>query len=599
MYVGARKMPTACRHNALICAIIVAFVLLLRSPPPVSAVHRYDQTPVEASPYYRTSASGEMISSSAMTSDAFPHHNRCEPITISICKNIPYNMTIMPNLIGHTKQEEAGLEVHQFAPLVKIGCSPDLQLFLCSLYVPVCTILEQPIPPCRSLCESARICETLMKTYNFNWPENLECSKFPVNGGEALCVAENTTSSTPTPTRSIPKVTTRKNYADGPHRNIGFVCPVQLKTPQGMGYGLKVGGKELRDCGAPCHAMFFPEKERTVLRYWVGSWAAVCVASCLFTVLTFLIDSSRFRYPERAIVFLAVCYLVVGCAYVAGLGASDSVACREPFPPPVRLGRLQMMSTITQGHRQTTACTVLFMALYFCCMAAFAWWSCLAFAWFLAAGLKWGHEAIENKSHLFHLVAWAIPALQTISVLALAKVEGDILSGVCFVGQLDTHSLGVFLILPLCIYLSIGALFLLAGFISLFRIRTVMKTDGKRTDKLERLMMRIGFFSGLFILPALGFLGCLFYEYYYFDEWMIQWHRDICKPFSIPCPQMRQDGLESRPIFQIYMVKYLCSMLVGVTSSVWLYSGKTMVSWRNFVERLQGKDPRTRAQAYV
>lgn len=59
-------------------------------------------------------------------------------------------------------------------------------------------------------------------------------------------------------------------------------------------------------------------------------------------------------------------------------------------------------------------------------MAAFAWWACLALAWFLAAGLKWGHEAIENKSHLFHLVAWAIPALQTISVLALGKVEGKI-----------------------------------------------------------------------------------------------------------------------------------------------------------------------------
>lgn len=57
-------------------------------------------------------------------------------------------------------------------------------------------------------------------------------------------------------------------------------------------------------------------------------------------------------------------------------------------------------------------------------MAAFAWWACLALAWFLAAGLKWGHEAIENKSHLFHLIAWAIPALQTICVLALGKVEG-------------------------------------------------------------------------------------------------------------------------------------------------------------------------------
>lgn len=85
-----------------------------------------------------------------------------------------------------------------------------------------------------------------------------------------------------------------------------------------------------------------------MLRYWVASWAAVCCASCLFTVLTFLIDPSRFRYPERPIVFLAICYFIVGCAYVAGLGAGDSVACRDPFPPPVRVGRLQMLPTITQ-----------------------------------------------------------------------------------------------------------------------------------------------------------------------------------------------------------------------------------------------------------
>lgn len=81
-------------------------------------------------------------------------------------------------------------------------------------------------------------------------------------------------------------------------------------------------------------------------------------------VLTFLIDSSRFRYPERAIVFLAVCYLVVGCAYVAGLGAGDSVSCREPFPPPVKLGRLQMMSTITQVSRRRCSSGISFHILF-------------------------------------------------------------------------------------------------------------------------------------------------------------------------------------------------------------------------------------------
>ncbi|XP_055594144.1 frizzled-like [Uranotaenia lowii] len=578
-------------------------------------------------PIQQDSYGGHEISS--ISSDDFQHHNRCELITIPFCTDIQYNKTIMPNLIGHNKQEEAALEVHQFIPLVKIDCSPDLKFFLCTLYAPVCTILNHPIPPCRSLCESARVCETIMRTFDFQWPENLECTKFPEEGKELCVTPNNSSESTPMPPNSMHHTTkhhhhqpTRKGSSYGGmgvnsvgmgvgmggglggtgHRDLGFICPVQLKAPTIMGYQLTVGGKVTKDCGAPCNSMFFSENERTVLKYWVGSWAAVCVASCLFTVLTFMIDSSRFRYPERPIVFLAICYLIVGCAYVAGLGAGDTVACREPFQPHIKLGRMHMLSTITQGHRQSTSCTVLFMALYFCCMAAFAWWACLALAWFLAAGLKWGHEAIENRSHLFHLVAWAIPAVQTIFVLALGKVEGDVLSGVCFVGQLDTHSLAVFLLIPLCIYLSVGALFLLAGFISLFRIRTVMKHDGTRTDKLERLMLRIGFFSGLFILPSLGYLGCLFYEYYNFDDWMVQWNRQMCKVFSIPCPTgagLKHLGLDDeRPIFHIYMVKYVCSMLVGVTSSVWLCSGKTVNSWRQFAERLQGKDNRSRG-AYV
>uniref|UniRef100_A0A182SX24 G-protein coupled receptors family 2 profile 2 domain-containing protein n=1 Tax=Anopheles maculatus TaxID=74869 RepID=A0A182SX24_9DIPT len=183
-------------------------------------------------------------------------------------------------------------------------------------------------------------------------------------------------------------------------------------------------------------------------------------------------------------------------------------------------------------------------------------------------------------------------------LFSLSLSSGDVLSGVCFVGQLDTHSLAMFLLIPLVIYLSIGGIFLLAGFVSLFRIRTVMKHDGTRTDKLERLMLRIGFFSGLFILPSLGYLACLFYEYYHFDDWMIQWNRQMCKIFSIPCPAARHGPPDPKPIFHIYMVKYVCSMLVGVTSSVWLWSGKTVVSWRQFAERLQGKDTRSRG-AYV
>lgn len=514
--------------------------------------------------------------------------NKCELIKIDYCKSLPYNATQLPNLLGHRTQDDAGQDITSFMPLVKIKCSPDLEFFLCTLYFPLCTILEFPLPPCRHVCESARVCEEYLKQFEISWPEAFECSKFPENTNNALCVSDPNSSTTATPTIKNTPVPSNKNVEK--HRDIGFVCPVQLQIPPGNGYSLWVGGKEFKNCGAPCHSLFFNEEQRTVLRYWVGSWAAVCCASCLFTVLTFLIDSSRFRYPERPIVFLAICYLIVGCAFVAGLGAGDTIACREPFPPRGR-HNLQMSPTITMGHRQASSCTMMFMALYFCSMAAFAWWACLTLAWFLAAGLKWGHEAIENKSHLFHMVAWTIPALQTICVLALGKVEGDVLSGVCFLGHLDPHALAKFILIPLCIYLSVGAVFLLAGFVSLFKIRTVMKHDGTRTDKLERLMMRIGFFSGVFIIPSLGYLACLFYEYSNFDDWMVQWNWYMCKRYSIPCPVKKSN---ERPIFLIYMAKYVCSMLVGVTSSVWLWSGKTVISWRMFVQRLQGKETRNR-----
>jgi hypothetical protein len=115
--------------------------------------------------------------------------NTCEPITVPVCKDLPYNQTFFPNLLGHQQQVDAGIEVHQFYPLIKVKCSPFLQLFLCSVYTPVCTVLDEPIPPCRGLCmEARRGCESLMNRYGFQWPDNLDCSRFPVAG---ICIEAN------------------------------------------------------------------------------------------------------------------------------------------------------------------------------------------------------------------------------------------------------------------------------------------------------------------------------------------------------------------------------------------------------------------------
>ncbi|XP_065344616.1 frizzled-1-like [Cloeon dipterum] len=120
-------------------------------------------------------------------------HPKCEPIRIPFCTELPYNKTIMPNLVNHQIQEDAGLEVHIYFPLVKVNCSPDMKLFLCSVYTPKCNNLGVPLPPCKDLCLSAKNgCGPLMQRFGFAWPDVLNCDKFPNPGDGVLCYAKPT-----------------------------------------------------------------------------------------------------------------------------------------------------------------------------------------------------------------------------------------------------------------------------------------------------------------------------------------------------------------------------------------------------------------------
>ena len=527
------------------------------------------------------------------------HHGKCEPITIPLCKDIQYNETIMPNLLNHQKQDDAGLEVHQFFPLVKVQCSPYLKFFLCAMYVPVCTVLEEAIPPCRSMCVQARTgCETIMNRFGFQWPDSLDCEKFPASG---LCVGENKTQDHPEPTRpprppgnggSSLSPGGRDPYNPGNH-GYDFECPPLFKVPETLEYKVQIGDEEHRDCGMPCNVeddMFFNEWQRTFAWYWIGIWSSVCAFSTLFTVLTFLVDMQRFRYPERPIIFLSGCYFVVAVGYVVGFAIQDKVACAGPFKVDVEgIDPMDMKAVVTQGTKKE-GCTILFMMLYFFSMASSIWWVILTLTWFLSAGLKWGHEAIESNSQYFHLAAWAVPAIKTIAILAMGEVDGDVLSGVCYTGISDVDSLRGFIIAPLVVYLLLGTSFLMAGFISLFRIRTVMKHEGTKTDKLEKLMVRIGIFSVLYTVPAAIVIACYFYEQSFRHEWMITWHAQMCNKYpSIPCPTQPNYPKElQKPQFLIFIIKYLMTLIVGITSGFWIWSGKTLVSWRNFSNRLFG-----------
>jgi hypothetical protein len=106
---------------------------------------------------------------------------QCEQITIPLCKGIGYNQTSYPNRYGHEKQEEAGLEVHQFYPLVEVNCYKHLKFFLCAMYTPICQEnYELSIMPCQEVCiEAKKLCSPLMISHGFQWPDTLNCDQLP------------------------------------------------------------------------------------------------------------------------------------------------------------------------------------------------------------------------------------------------------------------------------------------------------------------------------------------------------------------------------------------------------------------------------------
>lgn len=526
---------------------------------------------------------GGGIESRIADSGGLPHHGRCEAITIPLCKDIQYNETIMPNLLNHQKQDDAGLEVHQFFPLVKVQCSPYLKFFLCTVYVPVCTVLENAIPPCQSLCLEARAgCEGLMNKFGFQWPENLECSKFPVTG---LCVGENRTE------EPAERTTMRTKESPGtPSYPGSLMCPPPYRVEDSWDYKLHLGHDIIKGCGMPCddkEDAFFETSKREFAWYLVGVASCACVVSTLFTVLTFLVDMQRFRYPERPVIFLSGCYCVVAIAYIVGFAIQDRVACSGPrkLTSAEEEGgeEVDYRRVVTQGTKRE-GCTILFIMLYFFSMASSIWWVILTLTWFLSAGLKWGNEAIERNSQYFHMAAWAIPAIKTIAVLAMGHIDGDILSGVCFTGMSSVQALRGFVLAPLFVYLVVGTCFLLAGFVALFRIRTIMKHDGTRTDKLEKLMVRIGIFSVLYLVPATIVIGCYFYEQSHRSDWLNTWYAKMCQKYKLPsCPRVT---VQSQPDFAVFMIKYLMTLIVGITSGFWIWSSKTVSSWTKFYHRL-------------
>ena len=158
------------------------------------------------------------------------------------------------------------------------------QFFLCSVYVPMCTEkVNIPIGPCGGMCLSVkRRCEPVLKEFGFAWPESLNCSKFPPqNDHNHMCMEGPGDEEVPLPHKTP-------------------IQPGEECHSVGTNSDQYIWVKRSLNCVLKCgyDAGLYSRSAKEFTDVWMAVWASLCFISTAFTVLTFLIDSSRFSISE-------------------------------------------------------------------------------------------------------------------------------------------------------------------------------------------------------------------------------------------------------------------------------------------------------------
>jgi len=72
-------------------------------------------------------------------------------------------------------------------------------------------------------------------------------------------------------------------------------------------------------------------------------------------------------------------------------------------------------------------------------------------------------DRIDKKSAYFHLIAWCVPLVLTVTIMALCNIDGNSMTGICFVGYADHVARAGFVLAPMSLVVLVGGYFLCRG----------------------------------------------------------------------------------------------------------------------------------------
>lgn len=483
---------------------------------------------------------------------------RCQPLNYTTClgASLSYKQTSLDLVNGSaTSQREIQEQLRRWQRALRNvpKCWAVMQILLCAIYMPRCNDSVVDLPSheiCRVTRGPCRIVESTL-----GWPDFLRCDaeeNFPIQ-----CKTEA--------------------------RDLRFNTSGWCQPPLVVTDMVDSWYEGWEGCGLHCHNALFTEKEHDEIHTFISVVGCLCLLCSLFTVLTFFIDwKSANKYPALIILYINVCFFISSIGWLAQFtpGARDDIVCR-------RDGTLRK-SEPTYG--ENLSCVIVFVMVYYFPMAAAIWFVMLAYSWYMSfKALGKIREAIEAKTAYFHIIAWSLPVILTIAIMALGQVDGDSVSGICFVGHMNWFIRVGFVLIPISISVITGGFFLIRGLIVLVKLKIGSENiiSEKASLKIQETIIRLGVFTGVAFLFVFTTFACHLYEYSHQEEWLFSLRQYIiCKSNLISGNVgVQKCVLESRPAMALVQIHLLTLFGAGIMMSTWIWTSSTLDSWKRFLRR--------------
>ncbi|KAM9705277.1 protein smoothened [Menidia menidia] len=485
----------------------------------------------------------------------------CEALKYNTCLGspLPYTHTSLVLAEDSSTQEEAFEKLTMWSGLRNAPrCWSVIQPLLCAIYMPKCENGRVELPS-KSLCMATRRPCSIVDQER-GWPNFLKCDKFPVG-----C----------------------SNEVQKLKFNMSGQCEAPLvKTDiQSSWY------KDVEGCGIQCDNPLFTEEEHSDMHAYIAYFGTITLLCTFFTLATFLADwKNSNRYPAVILFYINACFFVGSIGWLAQFldGAREEIVCKSDNT--MRLGE--------PSSSETLSCVTIFIIVYYSLMSGVIWFVMLTYAWHMSfKALGTTHQPLLGRTSYFHMVTWSIPFVLTVAILAIAEVDGDSVSGICFVGYKNYKYRAGFVLAPIGVVLVVGGYFLIRGVMTLFSIKSNHPglLSEKAASKINETMLRLGIFGFLAFGFVLITFGCHFYDFFNQAEWersfreyvLCEANVKIASQTNKPIPECT---IKNRPSLMVEKINLFSMFGTGIAMSTWVWTKATILIWKRTWCKIIGRN---------